>query len=123
LLAALQRGEGDLVAPGELLDLPRGSKLSASAAIRRDVPVIIVARQGNRRYQRLEDLSGRSLALPAGSVAGNAIRALNQRLIDSKRSPVVIEWADASLAVEDVLEMVNAGIFSVTAVEQPIAER
>jgi membrane-bound lytic murein transglycosylase MltF len=123
LLAALQRGEGDLVAPGELLDLPRGSKLSASAAIRRDVPVIIVARQGNRRYQRLEDLSGRSLALPAGSVAGNAIRALNQRLIDSKRSPVVIEWVDASLAVEDVLEMVNAGIFSVTAVEQPIAER
>jgi membrane-bound lytic murein transglycosylase MltF len=123
LLAALQRGEGDLVAPGELLAIPRGSKLSASTAIRRDVPVIIVARQGNRRYQKLEDLSGRSLALPTGSVAADAIRALNQRLIDSKRSPVVIEWVDPSLAVEDVLEMVHAGIFNVTAVEQPIAER
>ena len=43
LLAALQRGEGDLVAPGELLNMPRGSNLSASAAIRSNVPVIIEA--------------------------------------------------------------------------------
>ena len=76
LLAALQRGEGDLVAPGELLNIPPGSKLSASVAIRSNVPLIIVAKQGNRRYQNLEQLSGRSLALPAGSVAGEAIRAL-----------------------------------------------
>ena len=53
LLAALQRGEGDLVAPGELLGNPGGGNLLASEAIRRDVPVVIVARQGNRRYQRL----------------------------------------------------------------------
>jgi membrane-bound lytic murein transglycosylase MltF len=123
LLAALQRGEGDLVAPGELITIPRASMVSASAAIRSNVPVIIVARQGNRRYQNLEQLSGRSLALPAGSVAGELVRAVNQRLIDSKRSPIIVEWVDPSLAVEDVLEMVQAGIFSVTAVEQPIAER
>jgi membrane-bound lytic murein transglycosylase MltF len=123
LLAALQRGEGDLVAPGELLTIPRASMLSASAAIRSNVPVIIVAREGNRRYQNLEQLSGRSLALPAGSVAGEMIQAVNQRLIDSKRSPILVEWVDPSLAVEDVLEMIQAGIFSVTAVEQPIAER
>tara|TARA_R110000868_G_scaffold301794_2_gene562305 strand:+ start:11293 stop:12678 length:1386 start_codon:yes stop_codon:yes gene_type:complete len=123
LLAALQRGEGDLVAPGELLNIPRGSKLSASAAIRSNVPLIIVAKQGNRRYQNLEQLSGRNLALPAGSVAGEAVRAVNQRLINSQRSPIIIEWVDPTLAVEDVLEMVQAGIFSVTAVEQPIAER
>ena len=123
LLAALQRGEGDLVAPGELINTPRASQLSASVAIRRNVPMIIVARQGNRTYQNLEQLSGRSLALPAGSVAGEAVQAINQRLIESKRSPIVIEWVDPSLAIEDVLEMVQAGIFSVTAVEQPIAER
>jgi membrane-bound lytic murein transglycosylase MltF len=34
-----------------------------------------------------------------------------------------VEWADASLAVEDVLEMVQAGIYPWTAVELPIAER
>lgn len=123
LLAALLRGEGDLVAPGELLNKPPGGNLRGSAALRSDVPVIIVARQGDRRYRSLEQMSGRSLALPAGSVAGEALRKINQRLIAAKRSPIVIEWVDPSLAVEDVLEMVQAGIFSMTAVELPIAQR
>lgn len=123
LLGALQRGEGDLVAPGELLSVPGGSKVSASAAIRSKVPLIIVARQGDRRYQRLEQLAGRSVALPAGSAAGEALRLVNQKLIQRKLQPIIVEWVDPSLAIEDVLEMVQAGIYSVTAVEQPIAER
>jgi membrane-bound lytic murein transglycosylase MltF len=123
LLAALQRGEGDLVAPGELLSKPVGSKLRASAPLRRDVPLIVVSRQNDRRYQSLEQMSGRSLALPQGSAAAESLRLLNQNLIERKRAPVVLEWGDSSLAVEDVLEMVQAGIFSMTAVELPIAER
>lgn len=123
LLAALQRGEGDLVAPGELLDKPRGSAIRASAALRSNVPLILVTRQGSRRYQNLEQMPGRSLALAAGSVAGEALRPINQRLMQNQRSPIVVEWVDPSLAVEDVLEMVQAGIFSMTVVEQPIAER
>lgn len=123
LLAALQRGEGDLVAPGELLSVLGGNGISASAAIRSNVPLIIVARQGDRRYQSLEQMAGRSLALAAGSAAGAAVQAFNQKLLQSKRPPIIIEWVDPSLAIEDVLEMVQAGIYSVTAVEQPIAER
>lgn len=123
LLAALQRGEGDLVAPGELLTVRGGNGISASAAIRSNVPLIIVARQGDRRYQSLDQMSGRSLALAAGSAAGAAVQAFNQKLLQNKRPPIIIEWVDPSLAVEDVLEMVQAGIYSVTAVEQPIAER
>jgi membrane-bound lytic murein transglycosylase MltF len=123
LLGALQRGEGDLVAPGELLTVPGGSKVSASAAIRSKVPLIIVARLGDRRYQRLEQLAGRSVALSAGSAAGEALRLVNRKLIQRKLQPIIVEWVDPSLAVEDVLEMVQAGIYSVTAVEQPIAER
>ncbi|TBU97664.1 MltF family protein [Phytopseudomonas dryadis] len=122
LLGALQRGEGDLVAPGELLS-SKGASVSASAAIRSDVPVIIVSRQGNRRYQRLEQLAGRSLALPVGSVAKDALHTINQQLQERKLPPIVVEWVDPTLAVEDVLEMVQAGIFDFTAVEQHIAER
>src|SRR3990167_3877809 len=66
LLGALQRGAGDLVAPGELLHKP---------------------------------------------------------MLASQRAAVAVEWVDRSLAVEDVLEMVQAGIFSMTAVELPIAQR
>lgn len=123
LLGALQRGEGDLVAPGELLAVRSGSKVTASGAIRSNVQIVLVGRQGDRRYKRLEQLSGRSVALPTGSVAGDAIRAINKKLIQRKQSPIAIEWVDPTLAVEDVLEMVQAGIFNVTAVELSIAER
>ncbi|MDH4608908.1 transglycosylase SLT domain-containing protein [Pseudomonas sp. BN102] len=122
LMVALQRGEGDLVAPGELVS-QGGGNVSASAPLRKDVPLLLVSRHGQRRYLRLEQVSGRSIALPAGSAAGEALRQVNEKLAARKLAPIVIEWADPSLAVEDVLEMVQAGIYPLTAVEQPIAER
>src|SRR5690606_27801497 len=114
---------GDLVAPGELMTQGVGANVSASAPLRKDVPLVLVSRQGQRRYQRLEQLSGRSIALPVGSAAGEALRQVNERLAGRKLAPIVIEWVDSTLAVEDVLEMVQAGIYPLTAVEQPIAER
>ena len=44
LLGALQRGEGDLVAPGELLDVRTGHDVSASTAIRKQVPLVLVSK-------------------------------------------------------------------------------
>ncbi|MCY1272119.1 Membrane-bound lytic murein transglycosylase F [compost metagenome] len=123
LLAALQRGEGDLVAPGEVLLARDGTNVSASLAWQRQVPLVLIARQGNRRYARLEQLAGRSITLPAGSAAGEAIRKVNERLALKHLRPMTIEWLDPSLAVEDVLELVNAGIVDFSVVEQPIAER
>lgn len=123
LLAALQRGDGDLVAPGELLEASGMRQVGRSRAVVADVPLVLVTRQGANRLQRLEQLSGRSVALPAGSAAGLALNALNRQLIGSGKAPVAIEWVDPTLAVEDVLEMVQAGIFPATAVEQTIAER
>lgn len=123
LLGALQRGEGDLVAPGELLSVRAGHDVSASAAIRREVSLVLVSKQGNRHYRSLDQLAGRSLSLPAGSAVGEALRRINRQLAERKLPPIVVEWVDPSLAVEDVLEMVQAGIFERTAVELPIAER
>lgn len=123
LIPALLRGEGDLVAPGERLASPPGAAVSATLPSEQLVPLVIVARKGNRRYQRLEDLSGRVLLLPAGSAVPTAVARLNQRLTSQGREPLEIEMADPSLAVEDVLEMVNAGLYLLTAVELPIAER
>ncbi|WP_166366121.1 transglycosylase SLT domain-containing protein [Pseudomonas akapageensis] len=123
LLGALQRGEGDLVAPGELIDLQASHAVSASDPIVSDVPLLLVGRKGERRLSRVEQLAGRSLALPTGSAAGDVIHEINQKLALRKLPPVQVEWVDPSLAVEDVLEMVQAGIFHLTVVEQPIAER
>jgi membrane-bound lytic murein transglycosylase MltF len=123
LLSALQRGEGDLVAPGELLDTRQARGVAASEPIIRHVPLVLVGLKGARGLRHVEQLSGRTLSLSAGSAADEAVHMLNQRLALRKLAPVKIEWVDPSLAVEDVLEMVQAGIFNLTVVEQPIAER
>ncbi len=123
LLAALQRGEGDLVAPGELLDARNARGLVRSRPVVRGVELVLVGRKGGPRYARIEQLSARSLALPPGSAAGPALATLNRRLLERKLAPIVVEWVDPTLAIEDVLEMVQAGIYPVTAVERTIAER
>ncbi|CAM4068656.1 Membrane-bound lytic murein transglycosylase F [Pseudomonas reidholzensis] len=123
LLGALQRGEGDLAAPGELLDpgLVRG--VSGSAPVVDQVALLLVGRKGERSFSRVEQLSGRTIALTSASGAGAVIQALNQQLALRKRAPIKVEWVDPTLAVEDVLEMVQAGIYHLTVVERPIAQR
>ncbi|MDE1165657.1 MAG: transglycosylase SLT domain-containing protein [Pseudomonas sp.] len=123
LIGALQRGEGDLVAPGELIDLPEVHAVDATDPVVGNVPLVLVGARGERRFNKVEQLAGHTLALPTGSAAGEAIHTLNQKLALRKLPPIKVEWVDPSLAVEDVLEMVQGGIFHLTVVEQPIAER
>jgi membrane-bound lytic murein transglycosylase MltF len=123
LLGALQRGEGDLVAPGEILPQGAARRVSRSRAVVDQVPMVLVSRQGGPRYTQFEQLSGRGLALSAGSAAGSALNEINRKLMQAGRAPVAVEWVDPTLAVEDVLEMVQAGVYPATVVEQTIAER
>ena len=123
LLGALLRGEGDLMAPSELLDVKPSHAISPSDPIIDRVQLLLVGVKGERRFTRLEQLSGRTLALTTGSAAGEAVNLINQKLALRKLPAVNVEWVDPSLAVEDVLEMVQAGIFHLTIVEKPIAER
>ncbi|MFT5781345.1 MAG: membrane-bound lytic murein transglycosylase MltF [Pseudomonas sp.] len=123
LLPALLRGEGDLVVPGELLAPKQEQALSAGRALYSQVPVVLVSAKGAPRYLRLEQLSGKSLTLVQGSAVDEAVGEVNQQLAARNLPAILIEWADPTLAVEDVLELVQAGVYPRTAVELPIAER
>ncbi|MCV9919914.1 transglycosylase SLT domain-containing protein [Pseudomonas sp. BT-42-2] len=123
LLGALARGEGDLAAPGELLDPGVVRGVSTSAPVLDQVPLLLVGRKGERSFSRVEQLSGRTIALTTASAAGALIQDINEQLALRKRAPIKIEWVDPSLAIEDVLEMVQAGIYHLTVVERPIAQR
>ena len=123
LLSALARGEGDMVAPGELLGEVKAPDIVASHAIVAQVPMILVTGPKSSGYSSLDKLSGRTVVLPPGSAAGPALLKLNKQFAKHKQAPIKIEWVDPSLAVEDVLEMVQAGIYPATMVEKTIAER
>lgn len=124
LVKALQQHRGDLLAPGELLDLRQlPDELRPSRPYKIQVPMVLVSHYTTRRYQRLEQLAGKVMTLPRGSVAVAGVERLNRSLQEQGLDPVLLDEADPSLAVEDVLELVHAGILAHTWVEQPIAER
>ncbi|EPN40314.1 transglycosylase, partial [Pseudomonas syringae pv. actinidiae ICMP 18807] len=56
LLTALQRGEGDMIAPGELLDVSEAKGIKASAPIVHDVPLVLVGVRGQRSLRRVDQL-------------------------------------------------------------------
>lgn len=122
LLAALQRGEGDLVAPGETLLPPPHSALIA-ASVAAPASLVVVGGRGQRLPRHLEQLAGRRVVLPQGSAAGPALERLNVQLEKRRLRPVQIEWADPTLAVEDVLELTQAGIYPLSVVEAGLAHR
>ncbi|WP_263264388.1 transglycosylase SLT domain-containing protein [Pseudomonas sp. RIT-PI-S] len=122
LLGALQRGEADLAAPGELLPATSAQSVSA-ATTAADTPLVLVQPRKHRPYANLDQLAGKRIVLVAGSAAEEAINRANVQLAARHRPAITVEWADPSLGVEDVLDMVSAGVYSMTLVEQPIAER
>lgn len=75
------------MAPGELLDVKAAHKISTSDPIASDVPLWLVGVKGERRFTKLEQLSGRTLALTTGSAAADAINQVNQQLALHKRPP------------------------------------
>ncbi|WP_426149550.1 transglycosylase SLT domain-containing protein [Pseudomonas sp. DC3000-4b1] len=123
LLAALQHGEADLAAPGEALAPVSNLRSVAATAAVANSDLVLVQPRKHRAVDNLDQLAGKHLVLVAGSAAEEAVNRANAQLMARHKRPMVIEWADASLGVEDVLDMVSAGVYAMTLVEQPIAER
>ncbi|MFH7495118.1 lytic transglycosylase F, partial [Pseudomonas syringae pv. tagetis] len=97
--------------------------IQASAPINQDVPLVLVGLSGQRSVRRVDQLTGKTLSLPTGSAADEAVRQVFRQLEMRKLPLAKIDWVDPCLAVEDVLEMVQGCIYPMSLVEQPIAVR
>lgn len=122
-LAALRRGEVDLAVPGTLLAQPAGAQLRASVALEPAEPLLFVARKGNRSYRDLRQLAGRVLVLPHGSAAVPRLQQLQAQMRAEGLEPLEYELLDPSLASEDVLELIHAGLLPFSLVEASLARR
>ncbi|MFP3499535.1 lytic transglycosylase F, partial [Pseudomonas sp. SIMBA_059] len=86
----------DLAAPGELLDPSTVRGMGSSAPILDQVPLMLVGRKGERSFSKVEQLSGRTVALTSASAAGPLIQQANQQLALRKRPPIKVEWVDST---------------------------
>ena len=121
LLAALNQGEGDLVAAGMTVTPARVGKVSFSHAYLNNINEVLVTHGNIAGLDTLEDLAGRRVRVLRGSSYARHLRGLSQRFEQQGLEPIRVEAVEASLQTEDMLELVNAGALAITVADQHLA--
>jgi membrane-bound lytic murein transglycosylase MltF len=122
LFLALLDGRGDIAAAGLTVTAPRLEKVAFTDPYLSEVTEIVVANRHLEPLHSIEDLAGRTVYIVENSSYAQHLQALNKRWAGEGRRPVKIVHPGPSLATEDILEMVNAGIFDLTVIDRHVAE-
>lgn len=117
LLLWLEEGRGDIaianltITPGrlELADFSEPFIDNASEVVitRRDAPPLA----------RIEDLAGRAVAVRRSSSYYGSLQRLNEQLEDKGLAPVAITEVDEQLEDDDVLELLDAGVYDTAIID------
>jgi membrane-bound lytic murein transglycosylase MltF len=122
LIPWLVEGRGDLAAANLTITPERRQLVDFGKPLMEDVREIVVSGPAAPRLSRLEDLAGREVYVRRSSSYHDSLRALNARLQQTGRRPVVIRLVDENLEDEDILEMMSAGLIGITVVDDHKAE-
>jgi membrane-bound lytic murein transglycosylase MltF len=121
LLPKLADGYGDLVAtPMVTSDQPQHA-VDFTDPLFDDAKAVIVSRPGEK-LSRLEDLSGREVYYFSNTTPYENLRRLSEKLERDGKPPIRLTPAASDLQMEDLLEMVNAGLAPMTVAEDKIAQ-
>ncbi|BBP44001.1 transglycosylase SLT domain-containing protein [Thiosulfativibrio zosterae] len=121
LLTQLQAGKGDMVASGITVIPERKTLIDFTEPYIFNVREILVSNKNAPPIKSLQDLSGKQIVVVANSSYIIHLEAFNQALARLALQPIEIIKADALLEAEDILEMVNAGIYDYTVSDNHIA--
>lgn len=122
LLAALREGRGDVVAAGLTITPERQKQVDFSDPYIPNVSEVVVLNKKVGDLNSINDLGGRTVYVRGGSSYVTHLKALSQKLVQAGQKPITVKEADGILTTEDVLEMVNAGVFDISVCDHHIAE-
>ncbi len=122
LIPALLSGEGDIIAAGMTITPERSEKVAFSSPYRTNISEVVVRSKKAQQLENAMELSGRTVHVVKGSSYYTHLKQLNTELKKEKRAPINLVEADESLVSEDLLQMVNAGIYQYTVVDSHIAD-
>lgn len=121
LLPMLLDGTGDVVAAGLTITEARQREVNFTQPYRKNVREVLVRSQAAAPVSSVEQLSGKRVYVVRASSYATHLQALNRHLAEQNLAPVEIVEAYASLAAEDLLQMVNADILQYTVVDDHVA--
>jgi membrane-bound lytic murein transglycosylase MltF len=121
LLPKLAEGYGDLVATMMVTSSQPQYAVDFTDPLYDDAKAVIVSGPGEQ-LSRLEDLSGREVYYFSNTVPYEKLSRLSEDLQRDGKPPIHLTPAAPDLQVEDLLEMVNAGLVPMTVAEDKVAQ-
>ena len=122
LIPALLRGEGDIIAAGMTITPERKKKIAFSSPYRTNISEVVVRSKQAHEVKTAEDLTGRTVHVVKGSSYFSHLKQLNVQLKKESKQAINIVETDESLVSEDLLQMLNAGIYQYAVVDSHIAK-
>src|SRR5262245_46791066 len=121
LLPALQDGRVDLVAAMLTVTPDRQKLVDFSDPTRTGVNEVVVSGPGAPTLASVDDLSGKEVFVRQSSSYYQSLTALNDKLKAAGKPLVVLKPVPETFEVDDVLEMVNAGLVKFAVVDDYMA--
>jgi len=122
LIPALIEGRGDIVAAGLTITPERQKQVQFTDPYIKSVDEIVVTAKDVMDLKGITDLSGRKIHVVSGSSYAEHLTALNRQFEKYGLKPAEIVAVGETIESEDLMQMVNAGIFKLMVVDHYIAE-
>lgn len=117
MIPLLLEGRGDVAAGFITVTGERAKQVAFTLPYLRNVSEVIVANADAPAVASPDDLSGRKVHVLRGSSFVLSLKEVNRRLEKEHKAPVQVVEMPPSASTEDLLEMVNAGMFQYTAAD------
>jgi membrane-bound lytic murein transglycosylase MltF len=122
LIPALLEGRGDIAAANLTITPERLKHVDFSDPSRKDVSEIVVTGPGAEPIASVEDLSGKKVYVHKTTSYYESLQKLNADFAKVGKAPVKVIPAPENLEIEDIIEMVNAGLLKMTIADNYLAE-
>lgn len=117
LLPYLNSGYGDIAFANLTITSQRSEMVDFSTSYFDQVHELLVTGPTVTDVTSMDDLSGREILVPRDSSYFESIAAINDRLRRRALPEITVTPTDPRLEVEDILEMLNAGLLPMTVVD------
>ena len=122
LIPELVAGKGDIAAAGLTINPERQKQVSFSDPYFPEVEEVVVSHDGDQNISHLDGLSGQKVVVVKGSSYVHHLQRVSDELRQRGKAPIIVKEADEALEAEDILQMVNAGIYTLTVVDDHLAD-
>ena len=122
LIPALIEGKGDIAAAGLTITPEREKLVAFTDPYLSGIDEIVVMSKTAKPLDSIESLSGRKVYVPESSSYADHIKALNKAFAEKGIKPVEVISPSPYFETEDLLELINAGVFDITVADSHVAE-